>query len=233
MQIREFTNKIRASCLFLDDRMKIVRSVSGFNSLKVDPVFNEVALDSTATYRDIYVVAMSRSYYNIILNDYSLFQYSWLKKDSWRLCYLPNPWIAGVEDAETLVKEWEALESMGLHQQDVDGLISELPYHGSIPPIRFEYARDQYRELSHPAAHLHIGRHTQNRWPLARILTPITFSMVIAKMYYSARWAQLSAFYENRVQDCVDLHFIKELSQSPLVHDFTDNERRSLHIASR
>jgi hypothetical protein len=234
MERGEFQRKIRASWQFLGEEMGIARTVISLVSLKIDAAYNEIALDAESSYRDIYLVAMSRSYYNIILNDYSIFQYSWRGDQSWRLAYLPNPWIAGVAGAESLIQEWEALESLGaLDQEEVAGLISELPYHSSIPAIRFEYAADQYRELAHPAAHLHIGRHTENRWPLARLLNPLTFSMAIAKFYYSTRWAQLSTFHGHAVEDCLDLRFIEELRHSRLVHEFSEDERRSLHMASQ
>jgi hypothetical protein len=166
--------------------------------------------------------------------DYALLQFSWTTNQAWRLAYLPNPWITGVAAAAERVAEWEALETLGaLDEEAVAGLISELPYFASVPPIRFEFAADQYHELSHPAAHFHIGRHTENRWPVARLLNPLTFSMLIVKMFYPEAWGPKSCFYGQRVESCLDERFIGALAASGLVHDFSVNERRSLHFTSQ
>jgi len=235
MQSDDFGRKIRQTWKFLYEELGIARALSTLVSLKVSEDFNKVALAPESSYRDIYLAAVRLSHYNIILEDYSVFQFSWTNNESWRLAYLPNPWIAGVEQAAKLISEWELLESLGaIDDEEVSGLISELPYLGSVPAIRFEYAVRQYRELAHPAAHLHIGRHTENRWPVARVLNPLTFSMAIAKMYYSERWMALSNFYgRGSVQNCIDLRLIAELRNSRLVHDFSRNERRSLHFGSQ
>jgi hypothetical protein len=234
MESVDFHSRIRAAWHFLYERAQIARTVSSLHSLQVDSQFSEIALDSESSYRDIYMAAISRSHYNILLADYSVFQYSYVDRGSWRLAYLPNPWTAGVVGASELINAWEGLEALGQFDDEiVSGLISEMPYYASIPPIRFEYAVNQYKEIVHPAAHLHIGRHTENRWPLARLLDPLTFSMVIAKLYYPSNWAPCSAFHGSTDLDCADLRLIEALQNSQLVHEFTENERCSLHLASQ
>jgi hypothetical protein len=157
-----------------------------------------------------------------------------LVRGTFKIAYLPNPWISGVDGALQQIETWETLQTLGrFDEEEVAKLISELPYYGSIPTIRFEYAARQYRELAHPAGHMHIGRHTENRWPFARALNPLTFSMFIAKMYYSNQWAERSNFYHKLNTDCIDLRFIKELSYSPEVNDFSANEKNSLHMGCR
>jgi hypothetical protein len=234
MQSADFDRTIRSAWNFLYEEISIGRTVSSIRSLKVNPAFNKVALADASRYQDIYLSAVSLSYYNMMLDDYSILQFSWANEQSWRLAYLPNPWIAGVHGIDEQLQEWEALEALGqLDDEEVASLISELPYFGSVPPIRFEYAAQQYRELSHPAAHLHVGRHTKNRWPLARLLNPLTFSMAITKLYYPDEWASKSAFCNPATPNCVDQQLIRALQNSRLVHDFTVNERRSLHLASQ
>jgi hypothetical protein len=234
MQKNNFEQKIRAAVAFWREEMDLLQTTSSMQSLAVDPEFSRIALAPESTYQEIYLSALSRSAYNINLNDFSMFQFSWANKESWRLAYLPNPWISGVQGALQKVETWEALQSLGrFDEAEVATLISELPYYGSIPSIRFEYAAAQYRELSHPAGHMHIGRHAENRWPLARTLNPLTFSMFIAKMYYSDEWAMKSSFYQHAGPNCIDMRFIKELSHSPLVRDFSANEKNSLHLSCR
>lgn len=218
--------------MFLQET-ELSRSVSSLQSLQVNARFNSVALDPESSYREIYLTAVSQSYYNLILLDYSLFQFSWDSKDAWRLAYLPNPWISGAPEAARSVAEWEALEQQGVFSFDeVDQLMGELPYLGAIPPIRFEHSSSQYTEHIHPAAHLHIGRHTDNRWPLARVLSPLTFTMMIVKFYYGSRWCPRSSFAGGSKDDCIDKRLIAELKLSPLVYHFSESERTSLHFSS-
>src|SRR5687767_10986877 len=108
MDADKFRQKIRAAYRVLDEMFGLLRTVSSLTSLKVDPEFNEVALTSDRTYKDVYLKALSKSHYNFILGDYSLLQFSWSSEISWRLGYLPNPWISGVPEAEEKVSEWEA-----------------------------------------------------------------------------------------------------------------------------
>ena len=230
----EFRQRLRAAVEFITD-LGLMRTVSALTSLNVDSGFNEVALDPTRSYGDIYLCAVSRSYYNVMLDDYSLYQFSWENAQSWRLAYLPNPWIAGIVEAAERVREWESLESLGAYdQEEVASLISELPYFGSIPPIRFEYSKTQYKELSHPCAHIHVGRHADNRWALSKELNPLTFAMMITKQYYPERWGPNSSYFiDGEAPECLDAKLIVELERSRVVHDFTDTERRSLHFGAR
>lgn len=209
------------------------RSVSSLQSLQVNARFNSVALDPESSYREIYLTAVSQSYYNLILLDYSILQFSWDSKDALRLAYLPNPWISGAPEVTRSVAKWEAFEEQGiLSSNEVDQLIGELPYLGSIPPIRFEFSLSQYKEHIHPVAHLHIGRHTDNRWPLARVLSPLTFTMMIVKFYYGDQWCPRSSFAGASQDDCIDKRLIAELKLSPLVYHFSESERASLHFSS-
>lgn len=233
MNADDFRRRIVQAIDFIYGDLKIVRTISSKLSLSVSKGFNAVALDLSSTYSNIYRSAISLSQYNVMLQDYAVFQYSWESEESWRLAYLPNPWLSGAQAAQRVVADWEALEALGgLDQEAVTGLLDELPYQGAIPAIRFEYAVDQYRELAHPVAHLHIGRHDQNRWALARPLEPLTFTMMILRQYYPEAWNPLSSYHGGREETCLDLRFIRELSRTRLVHHFTDTERRSLHLTS-
>src|SRR6266478_1222110 len=134
MQKNNFEQKIRAAARFWGDDMDLLQTTSSLQSLKVDLEFSKVALAPESSYRDIDLTALSRSAYNIGLNDYSVLQFSWINKESWRLAYLPNPWISGVDGALKKIETWEALQTLGrFDEEEVATLISELPYHGSIP----------------------------------------------------------------------------------------------------
>lgn len=230
----EFRRRIVQSSELVHGVLSVSRTISSNVPLKISREFKEVALDGSSTYADIYRSAVSLSQYNMMLDDYAVFQYSWDSEDSWRLAYLPNPWLSGVKNAQELVDHWETLEALGsLDQEEVTSLIDELPYQGAIPAIRFEHAIAQYREISHPAAHLHIGRHSENRWAMARSLDPLTFTMMVLRLYYPESWNFKSSFHGGREDTCLERRFVKELGKMRLVHDFTKMERLSLHVTSQ
>ena len=234
MEKGEFIRRVRAAWTFTKDQMAAVRSVASLVSLPVDEDFRRLALDPSANYRSIYLIGLSRSHYNILLNDFAYFQFSWTGETAWRLAFYPNPWITGVPEAELRLADWEAAEAEGLLSgEDVDELISEMAYEASVPPIRFEYATDQYREIVHPAAHFHIGRHSDNRWPSARLLDPLSFTMMIAKLYYGPAWRRISRFHDESVQHCQDEALMEALVLSGRVHDFSEVERRTVHFEAR
>jgi len=230
----EFRRRIVQAVNLIHDELGLDRTISSNRSLEVNQDFNEVALNKCSTYSEIYRSAVSLSYYNVMLEDFALLQFSWDSDESWRLAYFPNPWISGSEDAKNKFMEWEALEALGrLDQEAITSLLDELPYTGAIPPIRFEYARSQYKEIAHPVAHFHIGRHTENRWALARPLDPLTFTMMIVRMYYGNSWTSNSSYHGVQTDTCLEARFVAELNRLRLVHDFTDFERRSLHFTSQ
>ena len=200
------------------------------STLDVDEEFKKVALDSESSYAEIYKIGLRRSAYNLLLWDYSFFQFSREGEDAWRLAYFPNPWITGVAEAQVL-QELEGMEQLGtLTHEEASDLIDELPYRGAVPPIRFEYSRAAYREIAHPAAHFHVGRNSENRWPCALLIGPAAFSMMVARLYYPNEWRPLSTFEGAGVEDCIDLRFAKVIQASQFVEEFTDIERRMLHL---
>jgi hypothetical protein len=127
----EFIRQIGRSWEFFK-QLTLDRTLIWKASLPVDEDFRRVALAPESFYAEIYRVGLSRSSYNFLLSDYSYFQFSWDSDAAWRLAYFPNPWIAGVPDAQDTLDQWEALEEMGgLSHEDASDLIEELPYKGA------------------------------------------------------------------------------------------------------
>jgi hypothetical protein len=233
MQEGDFNRRIRRAW-DLVDKVGVARTALSYVSLAIDQDFNEVALAPDTRYDEIYVRAISRSYYNFILNDYAIFQFSYRSEWEFRLAFLPNPWLTGVPQAQTSLFEWEALETMGdLDSEEVASLISELPLFNSVPMIRFETSERQYRPVSHPFSHLHIGRHSDNRWSAKRQLDPLTFTMLLIKHYYPENWSKMSSFQGGRPEECLDLEFNTELARLPIARQFSEDEERGLHLNSR
>ena len=123
-----------------------------------------------------------------MLSDYSYFQFGRDDRGT-RSAYYPNPFFGASVDAMKLIGEQHEYLSEGLiSMEDFLHEASELQAPQKPPPVRCEYDPDAYVEFRHPASHLHIGYHAENRWPLERVLTPVVFSLMIAKLYYSEAW---------------------------------------------
>lgn len=230
VEIGDFNREILAAWN-VTKRLGLQRSVATLSSTNVDTEHRRVALSSGSTYEEIYKSASSRSCYNFMLADYAIFQFSWASSTDWRLGYLPNPWLSGAPSA---LLELEALErhveNGDLRHDEADDLLEALPYNGAIPPIRFEYSRQQYRELVHPSAHFHIGRHTENRWPSGIILGPRVFTLLILRLYYASQWSVCSRVFGSEVDACLDEEMQRLVDASRMSPDFTALERRGLHL---
>jgi hypothetical protein len=231
MDEREFNRQIEQAWAVLYRPLGIARTIVSARSLRTDEVFRDVALDENASYQEIFTTGLSRSHYNILLNDYAFYQFGWESERSWRLGYFPNPWLSGVPSAKNEQHQLESLEEAGLlTHEEVSDLLSEMSYRGAVPPIRFEYACDQYREIAHPAAHFHIGRHTDNRWASALAIGPLAFSLHISKMYYPEAWRAQSNFSGAAVAECIDRRLSDVLNNVRLVHEFSAIDRAALHF---
>ncbi|MGL3211014.1 DUF2290 domain-containing protein [Bradyrhizobium sp. BR 1433] len=231
MDDRDFDREINGAWSLLRDTLKIGRTIISARSLEMDEQFRDVALDAELTYEEIFKTGLHRSNYNVLLSDYAYLQFRWENDHAWRLGYYPNPWLSGVASAKNLVARWEELETLGdLTYEETSDYIAEMPYQGAVPLIRFEYARAQYKEFSHPAAHFHIGRHTENRWPSSISIGPKAFSLIIAKLYYPEAWSKCSNFEGAGVSDCLEEQLLFILQDVRAVHEFSEKENLSFHF---
>jgi hypothetical protein len=233
MDESEFVSQIRLSWEFFKSNMSLGRAFITPRSLPYDEEFVRVALAPESSYSAIYIMGLNRSVYNFILQDYSYFQFQRDDDDAWRLAYFPNPWITGIIQAQEIVDRWERREQTGgLTHEETSDLIADLPYRAAVPPIRFEYARSQYREIAHPAAHFHVGQDPDNRWPCSLRLGPLAFTMMVGRLYYRDSWAVNSSFFSGGEDkgNCLDRRFMDIVQQVQVVHDFSPTEMRSLHI---
>jgi hypothetical protein len=228
---RDFSREITSAWTLLKERLEIGRFLIAAESLRIDETFQQAALDEDSTYEEIFRVGLSRSNYNIMLSDYAYFQFNWTADDAWRLGYFPNPWLSGAPAAEQTLRQWEALEEIGaLSYDDVSELIADMPHIGAVPPIRFEFAARDYQEFVHPAAHFHIGRHTENRWPSALSIGPKAFTLIIAKLYYPESWARCSSFHGGAEASCIENALSAVMRDVRAVHQFSERERQSFHF---
>lgn len=72
--------------------------ISTPTSLKPSNEFIDVALDGSARYEDLYLTGLRFRDYNVLLSDYSFFQFS-MTGNCLRLAYYPNPFFGASANA--------------------------------------------------------------------------------------------------------------------------------------
>lgn len=142
-------------------------------------------------YREVYDYISTYKQYNLMLKDQACFQFSEFRnKDNeqeLRYAYYPNPYQ--FVEFKKEVKSIQDLYSTGeLSDEDYQQLINEAEFILDIPLIRYDYSPSQYEPNFHPASHFHIGFHSENRWPVQRVLNPSIFFTKIIAMYYTESW---------------------------------------------
>jgi len=229
----DFNSSIR-QCLSFFEEAKLDELTYNLSSLKVCPEFNDIALRPSANYQEIYRTALALRHFNIQLTDFALFQYSWTSARSWRLAFFPNPWITGVPDAiDKLTELREFLEAGVITTEEfLDHIADGFDYHHSVPMFRFEYSESQYREVVHPASHFHIGTLGNDRWAWRRKLSPLSFSMMMVRMYYPHIWLPRSSFQTEGVDDCWEGRLNNVLAHDGVSLEFTEYEARSVHLGA-
>lgn len=161
------------------------------SAITVSDSFKKVALDPTSTYEALYLEGLSGGQYNILLADYSFFQFGGTSDETLRYAYYPNPFLGASRQAISELAELRTYVDEGvLDMDEFLHRVSELRFTQHPPLVRYENAPSQYVELVHPCSHLHIGHHSGNRWPVRRVLTPAAFTLLLLKLFYADFWQE-------------------------------------------
>lgn len=146
---------------------------------------------STPYYREIYDYISTYKQYNLMLKDASCFQFSEFtnqnQEQELRYAYYPNPYQF-LEYRKHVLAVQELLQQGQLDETEYEQLLNECEFTHDIPVIRYDYSPSQYNKFFHPASHFHIGFHSENRWPVLKVLTPVVFFLKIISMYYPKEW---------------------------------------------
>jgi hypothetical protein len=202
------------------DQLEIARAFSNPNLLPLNTDFRDIILSSTSTYIDVYLSAMNLSHYNILLEDYSFFQFSMERETYVRYAYYPNPFISGkASDTTSFLKLKELVESELISHEDYLNLLDSKKSLNGKPMFRYENAPDQRTRFFHPCSHFHIGFHSENRWPLKRMLTPLAFSMLVFKQYYGEHWRVIGDDEDPEISNIFERALIEEKTQCNVISD--------------
>jgi hypothetical protein len=153
--------------------------VANLQSLRPNGEFNQVALDGTIGYEEVYLTGLSLRYFNFVISDQSYFQFSEVGR-SLRFAYYPNPFTNS-----------DALLELADDPLDFDSIdLTQLKATAGRSPLRFDVAPEQYVAISHPYAHFHLGHGELGRLGSSRIYCPVTFCLLVMRLYYPEEWAR-------------------------------------------
>lgn len=197
--------------------------------LLVSEEFRKLVL-SDCDYITVYLAGLRLSHYNFLLADYSYFQFSISKDDHVRYAYYPNPFAHNIAD----FKRRQELVGAGMvTQEEYLGMLADTRGDYRVPIIRYENAPDQHTGLNHPCSHFHIGHHSENRWPIRRLLTPFAFVMLIIKQYYGEAWRAAGDDEGDAFGNKFETELVRERSNCRMIDSelFTAFEERSFFFS--
>lgn len=209
--------------LFLEANLLSWDRVACLESLKSNTVFNQVALDSSSSYEEVYLAGLSLKQYNFLLTDQSYFQLSIYGKGA-RFAYYPNPFTNS-----------DALLELADDPVDFDSInIADFKATAGRAPMRFDLAPDQYVPITHPYAHFHFGHGELGRFSSRRVFCPITFCLFVMRLYYVTEWSHFDIAVASK--DGFKNAFDSKLSSLLLENGFIDEsyfglpESRIAHV---
>jgi hypothetical protein len=226
-----FSQSIRAAYRFFVQN-ELSRQVATLASFKPTDEFRALCFDRHATYLQLFLAGLSSSQFNFQLIDYSFVQFSRLGPTDFRYAFYPSPF----EDELETIQDLEERLQIGLISFEEFSLEMEsMRFESRRPMIRFEHSEGQYRQFTHPASHLHLGLHSENRLAVERLLTPHAFSLLIAKLFFADTWIRQGddSLPDGTAIGGFDKLLMREKNQSSVlpVHLFSIHERNLIFVA--
>ncbi len=207
---------------------------SGPVPLEASDEFKQIAVDPNVTYEELYLAGLRGSQYNILLKDYSFLQFGAGGLDGVRFAYYPNPFFGADPDAISELNEMQEYVNEGIIDFD-DFLhrVSEIRKSQHPPLVRYDYAIDQYVDLTHPCSHLHLGFHGENRLPVRRYLTAQAFSLLVFRLFYLEYWSAAGTIKRGNENFTMDQMIENARAESRMLYDneFSAAEGRRFYLA--
>lgn len=202
------------------EELGISEIYSNPSPLPVNDEFRDLALSSSTTYIELYNKGLALSHYNMLLTDFSFFQFSSEGIDNVRYAFYPNPYASSSDDYNHWFKSRQEMVQAGmLTHEEFLSLLADKTGLGTVPLLRYENAPGQRAKFNHPSSHFHIGFHSENRWAVRRVLTPTAFALLVFKLYYGSNWRSRGDDEEDEVRNRFERTLITEKAKCYLVAD--------------
>lgn len=195
--------------------------------------FKKIAVDSRATYEEVYLSGLSDGQYNILLADYAYLQFGGTE-NSLRYAYYPNPFLGASREAISNLAELRSYVDEGvIEMENFLHRISEIRDTQHPPLIRYDNSPNQYKtDLTHPCSHFHLGHHPGNRLPIRRVLTPSAFALIVFKYFYLDFWTGCSPVSGSVANASLDDAMIEAKEECTIIPDylFCDRAERQFYF---
>lgn len=200
--------------------LRIDELFSGPTALEASEAFKALAVSPDVTYEELYLAGMHEGQYNILLRDFSFFQFGVGGVDGVRFAYYPNPFLGAAPDALGELKEMHEYVTEGIIDMDEFlHRVAEIRRPQHPPLVRYEYSKRQYVETTHPCSHLHVGFHGDNRWPVRRYLTAGAFTLLIFRLFYLDLWMRADTIKSGDKQLALDAVFETARAESRMLYE--------------
>lgn len=173
-------------------RMKNVAKISQCGSEKYSEELRKIA--KKREYIDLYQHAIAFNEYDILMKDFSFFQFSFDGDTNIiRMSYYPNPdiittyeqYIKYLSDKMTILdgEEWR-------YREEYENYIDNQESNNMVTPLRYDYSEKEYQGLIHSAAHFHFGQMETVRVTCEKVLSPLSFAVMVVNYYYYPIWKE-------------------------------------------
>lgn len=213
--------------------LEIDELFSGPTALNPSDEFKVLAVSEIVTYEELYLVGLRDGQYNILLRDFSFFQFGIGRVDDVRFAYFPNPFLGAAQDAVAKLHEMREYVTEGvISMEEFLHSISEIRQPRHPPLVRYEYSKDQYVETSHPCSHMHLGLHGENRWPVRRHLTANAFVLLVFRLFYLRYWMKAGKVKECKEKTTMDAILETARAESRILGDdeFSEVEAQRFYL---
>ena len=220
-------------CWIYAQALHLGESFSGPTAFEPTDRFKKLSLSPDVTYEEVYLSGLRDSEYNILLTDFSFFQFGVGSVGGVRFAYYPNPFIGAAPEAVAELKETQEYVSEGII--DVDEFLhraSEIRHPQHPPLVRYEYSKQQYVALTHPCSHIHFGFHSENRWPVKRYLTAHAFALLVFRLFYLDFWLRADQIKIGDSELTLDLVLQMARADCRILYDeeFSEVESQRFHL---
>ncbi len=146
------------------------------------------------SYREEWKYYLDNRLFHFCLVDLSLllFRPSSSASDGATYCYYESPIDAPTYErflAETLDTTFDAVRDA--YWNEYQEHVSQCPQKESITPIRYDHSPNAYEAGVHPAAHIHFGHNSEIRVATERLMTPLSFGLLVVRQAYPNKWRSL------------------------------------------
>lgn len=190
-----------------------------------------IEASQTDDYNKIYQTARKNFDFDILLDDQSIFQFSYKENIEEQIVKIR---YAYYEPPIDVISYSEFLENLGLDikicgdifTEEYEQYKSESKLKMSVTPIRYDYDMELFKELEHPVSHIHIGHQNEIRLPVSVIMSPKAFVAFVIRQVYRGKWVSCisNEFFYEIYKNCKNACTILDQMY------FTEKEKRDFYI---